>query len=84
MKEEALCINYRGTTTELLLLHAATNISSPIIHNSFLNLQTDKRRTKTVLAPESCIELQELLIEIYIKFQTLIDANLQCPNPPSK
>lgn len=62
---------------ELLLLHAANNNTSfPIIQNSFLNLQTDKK-IKTVLVPESDIELQELLIKIYIKFQPLIDANLQ-------
>lgn len=70
---------------ELLLLHAANNNTSfPIIQNSFLNLQTDKRRAKTVLVPESDMELQELLIKIYIKFQPLIDANLQCPNPQNK
>lgn len=69
---------------ELLLLHAANNNTSfPIIQNSFLNLQTDKK-IKTVLVPESDIELQELLIKIYIKFQPLIDANLQWPNPQNK
>lgn len=83
-KEEALCINCKGTTMELLLLHAANNNTSfPIIQNSFLNLQTDKK-IKTVLVPESDIELQELLIKIYIKFQPLIDANLQWPNPQNK
>lgn len=58
MKEGAVYIDYRGTTMELLVLHAATNTSFPIRHNSFLNVQVDKRRTKTVLVPEFDIELQ--------------------------
>ena len=84
-RKQYILTNYTGSTMELLLSHAVTNISFHIIYNSFLNLKVYKRRIKTiVLIPRSDVELQELLTESNIKFQTLIKANLQCPNPQSK